>query len=334
VTARSGKVDLITIGRANMDLYSRDIGASFSDVPSGFDAMVGGSPTNIAIGAARLGLDTIALTAVGDDEIGSYVKAFLAREGVVTDYVPTKPEGKTAVAILGVMPPDHFPLVFYRDNAADLYIDRSDVDALPLADARAVLLSGNAFAKGPCRDASLYAAERAGALGLTRFLDLDLRPDQWSSPGAFAEMMRPLLPSLDVVIGTEEEFHAALSDGVSPAMRGEQLSSAERAEVDELVAGLAMAIEMVVLKRGSSGASLVEGVDTHDIPGFPVEVVNTVGAGDSFASGLIARRLAGDSWADAARYGNACGAICVTRHGCSLAMPTPGEVEAFLKDRP
>lgn len=327
-------VDLITIGRANMDLYSRDIGASFAEVPSGFDAMVGGSPTNIAIGTSRLGLQTVALTAVGDDEIGLYVKAFLAREGVITDYIPTKPEGKTAVAILGVMPPDRFPLVFYRDNAADLYIDRADVDALPLADATAVLLSGNAFAKGPCRDASLYAAERARALGLTRFLDLDLRTDQWSSTDAFSAMMRELLPTLDVVIGTEEEFHAALSSETSPVMRGEPLSASAKAEVDVLVSALAAEIEMVVLKRGPAGASLVDRYGTHDVSGFPVEVVNTVGAGDSFASGLIARRLAGDSWDDAVRYGNACGAICVSRHGCSLAMPTPSEVDAFLRDRP
>jgi len=332
VSGMPSAVDLVTIGRANMDLYSRDIGASFADVPSGFDAMVGGSPTNIAIGTARLGLTTIALTAVGDDEIGSYVKAFLAREGVITDYIPTKPEGKTAVAILGVMPPDRFPLIFYRDNAADLYIDRADVDQVPLAAAKALLLSGNAFAKGPCRDASLYAGEHAGTLGLTRFLDLDLRPDQWSSPGAFADTMRRLLPSLDVVIGTEEEFHAALSTGISPAMSGQPLSAAERAEVDDFVTDLANTIEMVVVKRGSAGASLVDRGGTHDIPGFPVEVVNTVGAGDSFASGLITRRLAGDSWPDAVRYGNACGAICVTRHGCSLAMPKPGEVESFLEE--
>ncbi len=326
-------IDLITIGRANMDLYSRDIGAAFSDVPSGFDAMVGGSPTNIAIGAARHGLVTIALTAVGDDEIGLYVKAFLAREGVVTDYIPTKAEGKTAVAILGVMPPDRFPLVFYRDNAADLYIDEADVDALPLGDARAMLLSGNAFAKGPCRDASFYAAERAAEHGLTRFIDLDLRPDQWSTPEAFSATMQRLLPSLDVVIGTEEEFHAALSAGASPAMSQHPLSPEDRHDVDRLVAELAGQIDMVVLKRGAAGASLVDSSGTHDVPGFPVEIVNTVGAGDSFASGLIARRLAGDSWVDAVRYGNACGAICVTRHGCSLAMPTSGDVAEFLRGR-
>jgi len=168
---------------------------------------------------------------------------------------------------------------------------------------------------------------------LTRFIDLDLRPDQWASPGAFSETMRSLLPSLDVVIGTEEEFHAALSEGVSPAMSGRSLTDEERSEVDSAVADLAASIEMVVLKRGSAGASLVDRSGTVDVPGFPVEIVNTVGAGDSFASGLIARRLAGDAWPDAVRYGNACGAICVTRHGCSLAMATPAEVEAFMKER-
>lgn len=324
-------VDLVTLGRANMDLYSQDIGASFSDIPSGFDAMVGGSPTNIAIGTARLGLQTVALTAVGDDEIGAYVKAFLAREGVITDYIPTKKQGKTAVAILGVMPPDRFPLVFYRDNAADLHLDPGDVDASPLASARALLLSGNAFAKGPCRDAAHHAAAVAAELDIQQFLDLDLRPDQWSTTMAFGEALRTILPEVDVAIGTEEEFHAALSSEESPAMLGRHLDDGERGEALELARDLANHIDMVVLKRGPAGVTLLDGDSTVDIGGFRVEVVNTVGAGDAFASGLIARRLGGDDWPDAARYGNACGALCVTRHGCSLAMPKPHEVDAFMK---
>lgn len=325
-------VDLVTLGRANMDLYSRDIGAEFADIPSGFDAMVGGSPTNIAIGTARLGLRTVALTAVGDDEIGKYVRAFLDREQVITDFIPTKPQGKTAVAILGVVPPARFPLVFYRDNAADLYLEPADVDASPLRSARALLLSGNAFAKGPCREASLHANSVAVDANITQFIDLDLRPDQWATPRAFGDAMRSVLPTVDVAIGTEEEFHAALAPSESPASAGEHLGDREKAEVFDFLATLSSQIDVIVLKRGSSGVTLIQGDASTDVPGFPVEVVNTVGAGDAFASGLIARRLAGDSWLDSARYGNACGAICVTRHGCSLALPTPSEVSAFMEE--
>ena len=325
--------DLLTIGRANMDLYSQDIGASFGDI-TGFDAMVGGSPTNIAIGTARLGLRSVALTAVGDDEVGVFVRTFLENEGVVTDFIPTKTEGKTAVAILGVQPPDKFPLVFYRDNAADLYINDDDVDASPLADCRAVLFSGNAFAKGPCRDASFYASSKASVHDIKRFLDLDLRPDQWEPRTHFGETMREVLPWMDVIIGTEEEFYAAVGDNPDDVLNGGHVTSVQLAELEQKITGLLEHSEAVILKRGARGVSIFT-PDGHvtEPEGFTVEVANTVGAGDSFAAGLIKSRLEGADWHTAGRYANACGALCVTRHGCSLAMPMAAEVDAFIAER-
>ena len=329
----SDDFDLLTIGRANMDLFSRDIGAGFEDI-TGFDAMVGGSPTNIAIGTARLGLHSVALTAVGDDEIAKFVRSFLSKQGVNTDYIPTKTEGKTAVAILGVQPPDTFPLVFYRDNAADLLIDRTDVDNAPMDRCQAVLFSGNAFAKGPCRDASLYALEKAIELGTERFIDLDLRPDQWSTPESFGQTMRQVLPKAGVLIGTEEEFYAALGDAPSGVMSGRSVTATELAELDTKLTELLPHAEAIVLKRGPRGVTIMTNDgQTVEPAGFEVEVANTVGAGDSFASGLIKSRLEGADWFTAGRYANACGAICVTRDGCSVAMPYASEVETFIAAR-
>lgn len=322
--------DVITIGRVNMDLYSQDIGAGFEDI-SGFDAMVGGSPTNVAIGTARLGLKSAAITAVGNDEIAKFVRAFLDRQGVDTDYIPTKVDGKTALAILGVQPPDQFPLVFYRDNAADLHLNEEDIDNAPLDDTRAVLFSGNAFAKGSCRGASMYASRQASENGTLKFLDLDLRPNQWSSHTAYGETMRLVLPTMDVVIGTEEEFYAAVGDNPGSVMAGHAVTASQLAELEQKLTPLLDNLEAVVLKRGPRGVSIFSADgDVTEPAGFPVEVVNTVGAGDSFASGLIKSRLDGADWHTAGRYANACGAICVTRPGCSLAMPYAAEVDEFI----
>jgi 5-dehydro-2-deoxygluconokinase len=195
--------DVITLGRVSMDLYAQEIGADITEV-SGFDAMVGGSPSNIAIGSARLGNRVAAITAVGNDEVGRFVTAHLAREGVDTRWVPTKAQGRTGLAILGVQPPDHFPLTFYRDNPADVYLTVADVLAAPITRTHALVLSGTALSRGTCKEATYAAAEAARDAGVRVFLDLDLRPDQWSDGAGYGAAIRRLLPLVDVAIGTEE----------------------------------------------------------------------------------------------------------------------------------
>ena len=140
-------LDLITLGRVSMDLFSEQIGAPFTEIES-FSTSVGGSPTNIAIGTSRLGLRSAAFTAVGDDEVGKFVRRYLEKEGVATDYLPVKAGTRTGLAVLGIEPPDKFPLVFYRENAADIHLNIDDVLALPLERTRSLLLSGTAFEPG------------------------------------------------------------------------------------------------------------------------------------------------------------------------------------------
>ncbi len=324
--------DLVTVGRVNMDLYSQDVGAPFADI-TGFDAMVGGSPSNIAIATSRLGLRSIALTAVGDDRVGDFVLRYFRDEGVVTDFVARKPGKLTSLALLGVEPPSHFPLSFYREDPADIHLTVDDVDAVPLAEVRAMQLSGNAYSRGTCADATRYATEQARALGLTSFIDLDLRPTDWSHPRAFGITMRSVLPLVDIAIGTEEEFYAALMPEPEAVMAGAAVPAADHATLDDRVSGLLdQGVTAVALKRGARGVSILHGGARLDVPSFPVDVVNTVGAGDAFASGLIRSHLAGWEWRRAARFANACGAIEVTRHGCSAAFPTEAEVMAFAED--
>ena len=327
----SMKYDLITIGRCGMDLFSQDIGAPFPAI-RGFDAHIGGSPTNIAVAASRLGLRTALLTAVAPDPVGDFVLAHLAEEGVETRYIPRKAGTRTGLAVVGVEPPSRFPLVFYRDNPADIQLDIDDVLAAPLTETRALLLSGTALSRGPCRDATIFAAEQAHAAGVTTYLDLDLRRTNGLTR-AFGANVRRLLPIVDVLIGTEEEVYAALGADPATVFAGQPLSAGQATELEAAAAQFLVAAtgRTLILKRGARGASVYgSGAQVSHVDGFSVQVVNTVGAGDAFAGGLIYGRCQGWDWYTSVRMGNACGALVVTRHGCAAAMPRLSEVEAFV----
>ena len=324
-------VDLITVGRVTMDLLAQDIGAPFEEV-SGFDTSVGGSPTNIAICAARLGLRPLAFTGVGDDRVGDYVLRYLRDESVATDHVVRVPGKRTSLALVAIQPPDRFPLTFYREDPADIYLTVEDAAAVPVDGARAVLLSGNAFSRGTCADAARACGERARDANVTTYMDLDLRPTEWAAARDYGRTLRPVLGLVDVLIGTEEECHALLAPEPEAVIAGEPMSDADHAALDAGLEALVVegTLDTVVIKRGPRGATVIDAGSRIDVPGFNVEAVNTVGAGDAFAAGLIRSRLRGLGWKDAARFGNACGALQVTRHGCSAVFPTHTEVDDLI----
>jgi 5-dehydro-2-deoxygluconokinase len=318
--------DLVALGRVSLDLFSTEIGAPFERIP-GFDVRVGGSPSNVAIGASRLGLRSALLTAVGDDRVGDAVLARLRTEGVDTSWIARKGERRTPLALLGIEPPDRFPLLFYRENPADIWLDLDEIDAAPLRGARTLLLSGTALARGSTQAATLRAAELGRAAGVTTVLDLDLRPDQWHDERAYGVQQRALLPLIDVAIGTEEEWHAALTSEVVA-----RVDAARRRDLDARVTAWSQR-GVALVKRGERGVTLLRNGVAEEIGGFSVEVLNTVGAGDAFAAGLIYGFVRLGDWAAAVRIANACGALQVTRPGCSDTMPTLQEVERFLHER-
>src|SRR5689334_4802962 len=160
------------MGRSSIDLYSQDVGAPFEAI-TGFAAYVGGCPTNISVGAQRLGLRAALLTAIGDDQVGTFILHFLDREGVTTRYIPRKPGHRTSAVLLGIQPPDRFPLTYYRDNCADIELTIDDVRATPIAAARVLLITGTGLSKEPSRSATFFAAEQARAAGATVVLDID-----------------------------------------------------------------------------------------------------------------------------------------------------------------
>jgi 5-dehydro-2-deoxygluconokinase len=325
------RFDTFHMGRSSIDLYANDVGAPFPEITS-FAAYVGGSPTNVCVGASRLGLQTALLTGVGDDPVAEFVLRFLRENGVDTTYIARKPGHRTSAVLLGVEPPDKFPLVFYRDNCADIELTIDDVLAAPITEARVFQFAGTNLSREPSRSASLFAAERAREGGARVVLDLDFRPDQWHDARAFGVAVRSALPLADLVLGTVDEVNAAvLSEPAQVRLEHSQVSDARvEGDVEAAVARLlARGPAAVVEKRGPEGARVWTAEGAIDVPGFPVEVQNILGAGDAFAAGFLYGYVHGWDWRRSARLGNACGAIVVTKHGCANFMPTLAEATAL-----
>jgi 5-dehydro-2-deoxygluconokinase len=334
----SRSYDVIAMGRSSIDLYSNDIGAPFVDITS-FAAYIGGCPTNISVGTRRLGLRSALFTAVGEDQVGNFILHFLRREGVETRFIPTKPGRRSSAVVLGIEPPDRFPLTYYRENCADIELNIDDVLATPIADSHTLLITGTGLSKEPSRSATFFAAESARRAGTTVMLDIDFRPDQWHDARVFGTTLRSVLHLVDIVVGTDDEINAAmLTDPSQINLTHSQISDAHvSGDINAAIQALiGMGPRVLAQKRGAAGsivhlASNGEPPTQIEVPGFPVEVRNILGAGDAFASGFLYGIVKGWDWYKAARLGNACGAILVTRHGCANFMPTHDEVMAFIQ---
>jgi len=337
--ATSPSYDTVHMGRSSIDLYSNDIGARFVDIKS-FAAYVGGSPTNISVGGRRLGLRTVLLTALGNDPVGDFILKFLRDENVVTHFIPRKPGRRTSAVVLGIEPPAQFPLVYYRENCADIALTIDDVLAAPIAQCRAFQFAGTNLSQEPSRSATLFAAELARQAAVEVVLDLDFRPDQWHDPRAFGVAIRSALRLSDIVLGTEDEIKAVmLSDLVHVEATQSVSDTKVQGNVEEAIrALLALGPRALIEKRGAQGARVHVrqdggGIEVIIAPGYPVEIANVLGAGDAFGAGFLYGHLHGWGWRKSARLGNACGAIVVTKHGCANFMPTFDEVCRFVEPR-
>lgn len=330
------KYDVITYGRSSIDLYSADIGAEFTDITA-FNAYVGGSPLNIAVGTRRLGLRSALITGVGEDQVGDFLLKFLREEDVETRFIARKPGSRTSAVILGIQPPDRFPLVYYRENCADSQVNIDDVMAAQVGACRLFEISATALNKEPTRSAGFFAAEEARRHGVPVLVDLDFRADQWHDARAFGITARAFLRGCTFALGTEEEILATmLTDPDMIRIRHQQISAPEiRGDVDAAIRDImALGLEALVVKRGAKGSTVfLKSGEVIDVPGFPVEVVNVLGAGDAFASGFIYGFLKGWDWTKCCRMGNACGAILVTKPGCSNFNPTLDEALAFISEK-
>lgn len=329
------KYDVITMGRSSIDLYSQNIGADFVDI-KGFDAFVGGSPLNIVTGCQRLGLKTALLTGVGADKVGDFILNFLKNEGVDTQFIPTIPHARSSAVILGIQPPDTFPLVFYRNNAADSHMSIDHVNKIDMQQVRLFEVSGTALNIEPSRSAVFHAIEKAHAAGVTTLLDIDFRADQWADMRSFGIMVRALLPKIKIAIGTEEEILAAmLQDSSQVTIEHQQISAPKiSGDLDFAIQEiLNSGVETLLVKKGSTGVAIYQkGKPEVHVSGFPVTPLNVLGAGDAFASGFIYGYLQGWDLHKACRMGNASGAQVVLQPGCANFMPTLDESMRFIEE--
>lgn len=330
------KFDVISYGRSSIDLYSQEPGAAFEDIP-GFHAFVGGSPLNIAVGCSRLGLKAALLTGVGKDKVGDFILNFLEKEGVVTEKIPVIEGARSSAVVLGIEPPDRFPLVYYRDNCADSQMTMDHVLAAEIEKSRLLEVSGTALNMEPTRSAGFLAAEIAVKNQVPVILDLDFRADQWYDIRAFGVTVRAFMKNASIVLGTEEEVLAAyISDNSQLQITHQQISAPEiHGNLDEAIAGiLDLGVEALIMKTGSRGAKIHFPDGTQrEVPGFPVEVLNILGAGDAFAAGFIYGVLKGWDLYKSCRMGNACGAFVVTQLGCANFNPYEKEILDFVESR-
>ena len=325
-------LDVITIGRSSVDLYGAQVGGRLEDMGS-FQKYIGGSPTNIAAGTARLGLKSALITRVGDEHMGRFIREELTREGVDTRGVKTDPQRLTALVLLGIRDDKQFPLIFYRENCADMALCEDDIHEDFIAEARAIVATGTHLSNPRTEAAVLKALTLARKHGLQTALDIDYRPNLWGLAGhgdgesRFIESaqvtakLQATLNLFDLIVGTEEEFH--IGGGTTDTIAA-------------LRAVRAVSAATLICKRGPMGAAAFTGAipDSLDAgetgPGFPIEVFNVLGAGDGFMSGLLKGWLDGAPWPTALTYANACGAFAVSRHGCTPAYPSWEELQFFL----
>ena len=327
-------LDVITMGRCSVDLYGQQIGSRLEDVAS-FAKSVGGSPSNIAIGTARLGLKSGLITRVGDEQMGRFVREQMGREGVSTQGITTDKQRLTSLVLLSVENDKTFPLIFYRDNCADSALCEDDVDEAFVLSARALLVTGTHFARANTDAAQRKAMNIAKANGRRIVIDIDYRPNLWGLAGHAAGEERyiksdkvtahiqTILADCDLIIGTEEEV--AIAGGTE-----DTLEALRRIR--------AISKGVIVLKRGPMGcvvypsaipSSLDEGIVGK---GFPIEVYNVLGAGDAFMSGFLRGWLKDEPYETCATWANACGAFAVSRLLCSPEYVKWDELLYFLKN--
>ena len=323
---QSRPLDLISMGRVAVDLYAEQIGAELKDAQT-FRKYLGGCAGNIAVGSARLGLKVSMLSMVGTDALGDFVVETLASEGVDISSLQRTDQYLTGLVVLGICPPDHFPLIFFRNDCADLFVDKNLVQESFIASAKALLVTGTAFSHAHSADTTSHVMSMAKKLKTKIILDIDYRPVLWglTSKGdgeqrfklsdRVSKALQKVLPQCDLIVGTEEEISIA----------GGKTSVEESIEAIRLLSKAP-----IVLKKGLHGCAIYfDGASSQNFEAYPVPVLNVLGAGDAFMSGLLSSLLVGKEVKEAAQRSNACGALVVSRHGCAPAMPSLSEVEFF-----
>jgi 5-dehydro-2-deoxygluconokinase len=306
--------EVITMGRVSVDLYPQQIGVTLAEVET-FAKSLGGSATNVAVAAARLGHPSAVITKVGDDAFGPYIRSALEDFGVDSRWVGTDPDLRTPLAFCEIHPPDDFPLLFYREpKAPDMNLTVEDLDLDEISAAPLFWMTGTGLSDEPSRTATLAALEQRPS-GITVF-DLDYRPMLWKSEEEAAHCYREALRHATVAVGNQSEVEVAVG-------------TRDPFEASEAL--LDLGIELAIVKRGPDGVLARTSDGVAEAPPIEVEVVNGLGAGDAFGGALCHALLSEWDPERTIRYANAAGAIVASRLACADDMPTREEVEELLE---
>ena len=315
MTDQKQPFDLITIGRVSVDIYPLQIGVGLEEVTS-FGKFLGGSATNVAVAGARHGLKSAVITRTGNDPFGNYVHQELQRLGVSDEFVSGVEGLQTPVVFCEIFPPDDFPLYFYRGpKAPDLIINEEELDLEAISSAKIYWSTVTGLSQEPSRSSHHAAWDARGRKEHT-ILDLDYRPMFWTSPELASEQVAKALEKVTIAIGNKEECEIAV--GETDPMRA----------ADAL---LERGVELAVVKQGPKGVLAKTKDETVEVPPYFVDVVNGLGAGDSFGGAFSYGILQGWPLERILRFANVAGAIVASRLECSTAMPTSAEVEEILK---
>ena len=303
------------MGRVGVDLYPHQVGVPLEAVTS-FGKYLGGSPTNVAVAAARHGRRTAVITRTGADPFGRFIHQALAGFGVDDRYVTEVADLPTPVTFCEIFPPDDFPLYFYRQpKAPDLEIFAEDLDLEAIKAADIFWVTGTGLCEEPSRSATMAALEARRGHGTT-VLDLDYRPMFWSSPEVAGSQLRAALAMVDVAVGNREECGVTIGE-TEPGRAAQALLDA--------------GIDLAVVKQGPDGVLGARAGESVVVPAVSVEVVNGLGAGDAFGGALCHGLLAGWEVERMLRFANVAGAVVAGRLACADAMPTTAELEAVLE---
>jgi len=312
----TNQLDVLTIGRVGVDLYPLQDNVGLKDVQS-FSKSLGGSPTNVAIAAARHGHRTAVITRTGPDGFGEFVREELGRFGVSDEFVASVPGLLTPLAFCENYPPDHFPLQFYRlPVAPDLVIRPEELDLTAVADAGIFWSTVTGLSAEPSRSAH-HTAWRARARRAHTILDLDYREVFWADQAQAGEQVRAALPQVTVAIGNKQECQVAVGE-TEPRRAAEALLDA--------------GVQIAIVKQGPKGVLGMTREETVEVPPTPVTPINGLGAGDSFGGAFCHGLLEGWDLGKILRFANGAGALVATRRECSTAMPTTDEVWTLLKE--
>jgi 5-dehydro-2-deoxygluconokinase len=308
--------EVLTMGRIGVDLYPEQVGMSLREVRS-FAKFLGGSPSNVAVAAARYGRRSAVITRTGDDPFGAYIHDALRGFGVDDRFVTPVPSLPTPVTFCEIFPPDDFPLYFYRyPKAPDLEIYESELDLAAIRAADIFWITGTGLSQEPSRTATLAALRARGRSGITVF-DLDYRPMFWSSRSDARSWYQQALPYVTVAVGNLDECDTAVG------VREPRKASAALQDAG---------IELAVIKQGPAGVLATRAGEEVQVPPVPVEVVNGLGAGDAFGGALCHGLLSGWDLEGMMRFCNGAGALVAARLACADAMPTEAEVRDLLRE--